>query len=206
MHFPRACASASISPQRKISSGLTGPTKSLPAPTRSLTTTGHPQQLASLTTTANGSYSEGNTIKSAAVYTPGSCDWFTNPKNRTRSLIPSEAALLSSSPRKCPSPAYTNIASDRSIAEALRDGHRQAPRNHCMGQATSEKCCSEGGSHAEGVDETCTCTHSSEKTGRSSPGIAWGTLAREEPAKSLWLILARRGQHGCSHNLADREF
>ena len=118
MHFPRACASASISPQRKISSGLTGPTKSLPAPTRSLTTTGHPQQLASLTTTANGSYSEGNTIKSAAVYTPGSCDWFTNPKNRTRSLIPSEAALLSSSPRKCPSPAYTNIAPDRSVAES----------------------------------------------------------------------------------------
>jgi hypothetical protein len=48
--------------------------RSLPAPTRSLAITGHPQQDASLTTTANGSYSEGSTIRSAAVYTGGSCD------------------------------------------------------------------------------------------------------------------------------------
>jgi hypothetical protein len=48
--------------------------RSVAAPARSLAATGHPQHEASFTTTPNGSYSEGTTIKSAAVYTGGNAD------------------------------------------------------------------------------------------------------------------------------------
>src|SRR6267378_2398261 len=65
---------AGTSPQRKTKSGLTGAMRSVVAPTRSLAATGHPQHEASFTTTAKGSYSEGRTIKSDALYTAGNAD------------------------------------------------------------------------------------------------------------------------------------
>ena len=63
----KICARASTSPQGKMNCGATGATRSRVAPTRSLTTTGHLQHMASLTTTAKGSYSEGRTMRSAEV-------------------------------------------------------------------------------------------------------------------------------------------
>src|SRR6267142_5215209 len=65
---------AGTSPQGKMKSGFTGAMRSVVAPTRSLAATGHPQHEASFTTTAKGSYSEGRTIKSAALYTAGNAD------------------------------------------------------------------------------------------------------------------------------------
>src|SRR5690349_12177310 len=71
--------------------------------------TGQPQHIASLTTTANGSYADGRTMRSADVYTAGSCDWLTKPRKRTREEIPRLAACFSSCVRRGPSPAKTRI-------------------------------------------------------------------------------------------------
>src|SRR5262249_16643653 len=63
----RIRARASTSPHGYTKSGATGATKSRAAPTLSLAMTGQPQHMASFTTTANASYSELSTIRSAAA-------------------------------------------------------------------------------------------------------------------------------------------
>src|SRR5579885_2499597 len=60
-------AKASTSTQGKISPVSPGLTRSRPAPTRSLTIAGHPQQKASFTTSPKGSYSDGSTNTSEAA-------------------------------------------------------------------------------------------------------------------------------------------
>src|SRR6266852_9356460 len=68
------CASAATCWQGYTKPVSPSRTRSCAAPTRSLAITGHPHSMASLTTTANGSYSDGSTMTSAEVYTAGSCD------------------------------------------------------------------------------------------------------------------------------------
>src|SRR5260370_15708137 len=110
--LPINSAKAATSPQRKTKSAQTGATRSLEAPARSLAITGRAQHMASLTTNPKGSNSEGNTRRCAAVYTAGSCDWLTNPRNRTYEPTPSFADSDSNSGPRGTSPPKTNLPVD----------------------------------------------------------------------------------------------
>jgi hypothetical protein len=67
--------------------------RSVAAPMLSLAATGHPQHDASFMTTAKGSYSEGNTIKSAVVYAASNPINLRSPENERDRQFPTREPL-----------------------------------------------------------------------------------------------------------------
>ena len=91
----------------------TGATRSRAAPTWSLAATGQPQHIASFTTTANGSYSEGRTIRSEEYIRREAATDSRSQENELAERCPEHLPADSSSARSGPSPANTRSAFKR---------------------------------------------------------------------------------------------
>src|SRR5882762_5008243 len=106
-----------------MKSGFTGAMRSVVAPTRSLAATGHPQHEASLTTTAKGSYSEGRTIKSDALYAPGNPIDLQNPgTNAIR-----DSQIESPLEKRLPERSFARENQDGTKIPAAANASRRSP-------------------------------------------------------------------------------